>query len=315
MCRIPTPYPRLHKKPRRLSGGIYSPSNVIVRNTDQSCIMNPNAAPSTIISAEQREQFIRDGYVCVSGLISPEVVRATHDGLLDRLGISPAAPDTWEGKNMSTDPGAVALTEACRTPGIEAAAAELVGPGFLPGVTYSPFLAARGISPSVLHGFIPVMSFPKPGPPVFEVPTTGYHIDGMHAVTLWPDKFFLVVFVYLSDTAVHGGATTVRPGSHRQVFEHWRATGEKGDTTPPTLAYADPLPLAGKAGDVIFMHYLLVHSGSANHASHIRVGLNTAVMPDPERPYQRKMGSPQPHWTPLDWTLRADNLVGGNSKG
>ena len=74
----------------------------------------------------------------------------------------------------------------------------------------------------------------------------------------------------------------------------------------PNLPYAPPLPLEGHAGDVIFMHYLLVHSGSANHASHIRVGLNTAVMPDPEQSYVRKNGPPQPDWTPLDYTLRTD---------
>ena len=39
--------------------------------------------------------------------------------------------------------------------------------------------------------------------------------------------------------------------------------------------------MAGGAGDVIFMHYLTVHSGSANRSDRIRVGLNTAVMPDP----------------------------------
>lgn len=61
------------------------------------------------------------------------------------------------------------------------------------------------------------------------------------------------------------------------------------------------------------MHYLLVHSGSANHADRIRVGLNTAVMPDPAHPYQRRQGSPQPDWTPLDHTLRTDNLNGSLS--
>ena len=261
-----------------------------------------------IISPQQRAQFIQDGYVRVSGLIPTETVQATHAGLLERMGVSPGDPATWAGRAMSTDPNAIAFTEPCRTPAIEAAAVELVGSDFIPGVTYSPFLDSQGVSPAILHGFIPVLSFPKPGSPSFEPPTSGYHIDGMHAVTVWPEKFFLVVFAYLSDTADYGGATTVRPGSHRQVFEHWLATGDPGNTAPPDLPYADPVPLPGEAGDVIFMHYLLVHSGSANFADHIRVGLNTAVMPDPERLYQRKIGVPQTDWTPLDWTLRTDAL-------
>ena len=270
--------------------------------------MKTVTATEALISAEQREQFIRDGYVRVSGLIPGDVVSSTRTGLLERMGVEPDVPDTWAGRSMSTDPNAIAFTEACRTPLVEAAASELVGPDFIPGVTYSPFLDNQGVSPATLRGFIPVLSFPRPGPAAFEPPTTGYHIDGMHAVTVWPEKFFLVVFAYLSDTADFGGATTVRPGSHRQVFEHWLATGDKGNTTPPELDYAAPIPLPGKSGDVIFMHYLLVHSGSANHDTHIRVGLNTAVMPDPERPYQRKEGTPQPDWTPLDWSLRTDTL-------
>ncbi len=261
-----------------------------------------------ILSAEQREQFIRDGYVQVSGLLPSDVVQATCTALLDALCVQPDDPDTWEGKAFSHDPVALTCTEPCRTSGIEAVAAELIGPGFVPGLAYSPYLEAQGITPPDLRGFIPVLNFPSPGPPVFEPPTAGYHIDGMHAVTVWPGKFFLVVFAYLTDTAEYGGATTVRPGSHRQVFEHWLATGNPGNTTPPALAYADPVPLPGRAGDVIFMHYLLVHSGSANHSGHIRVGLNTAVMPDPERPYQPKRGVPQSDWTPLDWTLRTDTL-------
>ena len=260
--------------------------------------------PTQHISTEQREQFIQDGCVRVSGLIPANVVSSTQTGLLEHMGVKPDAPDTWTG--MSTD--AIAFTEACRIPMIEAVATELVGPDFIPGITYSPFLDSQGVSPATLRGFIPVLSFPRPGPAAFEPPTDGYHIDGMHAVTVWPKKFFLVVFAYLSDTAEYGGATTVRPGSHRQVFEHWLATADKGDTAPPMLDYTEPVPLPGKAGDVIFMHYLLVHSGSANHDSHIQVGLNTAVMPDPERPYQQKYGGPQPHRTPLDWSLRTDTL-------
>ena len=258
------------------------------------------------ISAEQREQFIRDGCVRVSGLIPADVVSSTRTGLLERMGVNPDDPNTWAG--MSTDPDAIAFTEVCRTPMIEAAATELVGPDFIPGVTYSPFLDSQGVMPATLRGFILVPSFPRPGPAAFEPPTSGYHIDGMHAVTVWPEKFFLVVFAYLSDIAEYGGATTVRPSSHRQVFEHWLTTGDQGNTAPPALDYTEPVPLPGKAGDVIFVHYLLVHSGSANHDSHIRVGLNTAVMPDPERLYQPKHGSPQSDWTPLDWSLRTDTL-------
>jgi Phytanoyl-CoA dioxygenase (PhyH) len=259
------------------------------------------------LSEEQTQQFTRDGYLVARGLLAPERVTTTRDELLAALGIDAQAPATWEGRTLSADPAIIALTELCRTEEVEAIAEQLVGPCFVRGLCHSPYLESQGVSPAIMPGYIPVLNFPTPGPRQFQRPR-GYHIDGMHLTTLWPDKHFLVVFAYLTDVAEYGGATTVLPGSHRQVFAHWVGLGHPGSTHPPDLEYADPVPLAGQAGDVIFMHYLTVHSGSTNHAEQIRVGLNTAVMPDPERPYRRKEGPPQPDWTPLDYTLRTDVL-------
>jgi hypothetical protein len=259
------------------------------------------------LTEAQTQQFIQDGYVVARGLLPPEIVASTHDALLTALDIDPHAPTTWEGRGISADPAVIALTDRCRTAAVEEIAAQLVGPSFLPGLCHSPYLESRGVTPAVIRGYIPVLRFPVPGPPLFEKPN-GYHVDGMHLTTLWPEKFFLVVFAYLTDVAEYGGATTVLPGSHRQVFEHWVRTGHPGSTHAPDLEYAAPVPLTGQAGDVIFLHYLTVHSGSANHGEQLRVGLNTAVMPDPVRPYQRKQGAPAPDWTPLDYTLRTDRL-------
>jgi Phytanoyl-CoA dioxygenase (PhyH) len=259
------------------------------------------------LSEEQTQQFIRDGYLIARGLLAPELVAATREALLAALGIDPGVPATWDGKALSADPAIIALTAGCRTEKVEAVAEQLVGPCFVRGLCHSPYLESRGVSPALMPGYIPVLNFPTPGPRQFQKPD-GFHIDGMHLTTLWPEKHFLVVFAYLTDVAPYGGATTVLPGSHRQVFAHWVRTGHPGSTQPPDLEYADPVPLPGQAGDVIFMHYLTVHSGSANHADQIRVGLNTAVMPDPARPYPPKQGAPGPDWTPLDYSLRTDIL-------
>ena len=164
------------------------------------------------------------------------------------------------------------------------------------------------MAPAVIKGYIPVLNFPRPGPRQFQKPA-GYHIDGMHLTTLWPEKHFLVVFAYLTDVAEYGGATAVLPGSHRQVFEHWVREGHPGSTHPPELEYADPVPLAGRAGDVLFLHYLMVHSGSANHSEQIRVGLNIGRDAGPEPALPGKTGAPGPDWTPLDYTLRTDTLT------
>lgn len=259
-----------------------------------------------MLNQEQKQQFIRDGYVIVRGLLAKPIVASARHDLLKAMEVDADAPETWAGKGLSSEPVALAVTERCRTDEVETVAEDLVGPHFLRGICHSPYLEAKGAPPRI-KGYIPVLNFPSPGPQEFQKPT-GYHIDGMHLTTLWPQWFSLVVFAYLTDVSAYGGATAIRPGSHRQVFEHWFRTDHPGSTHPPDLDFAEPVPMVGSAGDVIFMHYLTVHSGSANHSDRIRVGLNTAIMPDPAHPYQRRHGAPQPDWTPLDVTLRTDEL-------
>lgn len=264
------------------------------------------------LSTQQVDQFVRDGYTVARGLLPPSLVTTTRERLVPAMGVDPADPLTWPGRNLSTDAAVLAITAACRTAEVEAIAAQLVGPHFQRGLCHSPYLEQKGITPALIPGYIPVLSFPQSGPPRFQ-PPTNYHIDGMHLTTLWPDKHFLIIFAYLTDVVAYGGATTLLPGSHRQVFAHWVNSDRPDVSRPPDLPYAQPLPMTGEAGDVIFMHYLTVHSGSANFSPTIRVGLNSAIMPDPGQAYRRKSGPPRPDWTPLDHTLRTDNLTTRNT--
>lgn len=229
----------------------------------------------------QKDAFVADGFVRVAGLIPPETVAATRAALLESMGVREDAPDTWRGlpgivRDIPALRRQIAVADVCRTDALLEAAAELAGPIARDGC-YSPYLESLGEPPRLYEGFIPVVSWPVDGPPAFETPT-GWHIDGIHRVTLWPTDHALVPFVYLNDVAVHGGATVVRPGSHRQVFAHGLTTGWNGETLPD-LPYADPLPIPGDAGDVLFLHYLTVHSGSRNFDRRIRVGLNAAIRP------------------------------------
>lgn len=254
---------------------------------------------------EQIEQFVRDGFVLVSGLIPPEIVAATRDALLDER-----AQATESGSGASKDPARflrlMELSAPCRTDAMEATVEQLVGPRFLRGMTYSPFLETMGAEAKLYRGFIPVLRDPQPGPREFVAPAS-YHVDGIHRVTVWPESLYLVVFTYLTDVTAYGGATAVRPGSHRQVFDYWRAQDTPDTSVLPDLPYAAPIPVPGKAGDTIFMHYLMVHSGSTNQADVVRVGLNTSVVPDPAHPYRSRTGAPTSDWTPLDRTLRTDS--------
>jgi hypothetical protein len=271
--------------------------------------MKSNSNSSPMISTAQRKQFIEDGYVVVSGLIPDEVVTAARNVLWQAIDSDPNDPLTWRPEDSRKAYAYHQEMAICRTSAIEDAAEELVGPNFLRGVGYSPVLENKGENP-IFNGYIPVLNFPTPGPKEW-TPPQAFHIDGLHTSTLWPQKLFLIVLTYLSDTVVYGGATTIRPGSHRQIFTYWIESGEAptGDTALlPDITFRDPIPLPGRAGDVIFMHYLLAHAGSRNHSEQIRFALNTNILPDPNKPYQPRIGAPQTDWTPLDETLRTDDL-------
>ena len=259
------------------------------------------------LTEAQKQQFIEEGYVVVRGLLPPELVAETKSRLLASLAIVEDDPRTWAEKpSFPTDVNVIATTDAARTPEFEAVTEQLIGSNFRRGVCFSPFLEWNHL-PSDCAGYIPVLTYPAPGEK--RLVPGGFHIDGGKYVTTYPERYFLAAMAYLTDVAEYGGATAVRPGSHRQVFEKWLADDHAPDepfAIVPPLDFADPVAVVAEAGDVCFMHYLMVHSGSANHADTIRVGMNTAVQPDPKRPYRPKRGTPEAYWTPLDYTLRTD---------
>jgi len=266
---------------------------------------------SNILSDAQKEQFIRDGYVAVSGLIPEEIVAATCDAICNSLNISVIDAATWPTGDRAVPWDAAELTQDCRTEKMDDAAQELVGDVLMRQMCISSVLDMQG-KPPYIKGFIPVLAFPREGEKRYDAENhkDGFHVDGIHFVTLWPEKILLVALVYLTDTETYGGATVVRPGSHRQIFEHWAKLGQQptANETMADLEYSLPTAVPGKAGDVIFMHHLMVHSGSSNHDNHVRVAINANFTTDLAKPYEPKTGAPGEDWTPLDWTLRTDNL-------
>ncbi len=262
-----------------------------------------------LLTDAEKERFVREGYLIVRGLLPPELVDEIRENLCSSMGIDRDDPTTWTGKpSFPADLNVIATTNPGRTPAFEAVVEQLVGTDFLRGACFSPFLEWSSLPPQC-EGYIPVLNYPTPGERRFA--PGDFHIDGGKYITTYPGRYFLAVMAFLTDVGEYGGATAVRPGSHRQVFEKWLADEhlpEDPFAVVPDLNYADPVPVIAQAGDVCFMHYLMVHSGSANHADTIRFGMNTAVMPDPERAYRPKNGSPQSDWTPMDYTLRTDTL-------
>jgi hypothetical protein len=255
------------------------------------------------LSADQIHGFIHDGFVVARGLLPSDLVKETRERLLAAVAAEPEPGEVLWQSHLR------ALTWPCWTPEVLAVGEQLVGPHYRRGENYSPFLESKGEC-GYFTGYVPVLRYPKPGSKEFTPPTGGWHVDGYRGVSLYPELLFLVVFAYLSDVTEYGGATVVRPGSHRQLFEHWYRHGGVHDHVLPDLDWPEPVPVPGKAGDVIFMHYLMTHAGSTNHDDRIRVALNSAIEPDPAHPYVPKIGPPAADWTPMDYALRTDTLRG-----
>lgn len=267
-----------------------------------------------MLSQEQKDQFVRDGYVVVRGLIPDDIVRETRDNLMNDLGVVIDDPTTWKSKQETAAWmwGAGRFTHKVRSAAVEEVVEDLVGPRFLKKLSFHYGKETQGLD-ACEEGFIPVLTYPTPnanGHRGFVEPQ-GWHLDGMYGTSLLPGVLMMVAFVYLTDVAEDGGATTVKPGSHRQIFEYWTQNGidenSMGDYNE--LEFAPSVPIAGQAGDVVFFHYLMLHSGSDNFDKHIRVGLNTCVHQEVGRPYLPRKGAPDASWTPFDLTLRTDNIL------
>lgn len=216
---------------------------------------------------------------------------------------------SWERNRANGSRSATSIPRSCGAPGPSPKPAarppwntvveELVGP-HLPQISYHTGKELVGLA-APEKGFIPVLTHPNPGRASLGqefIEPQGWHVDGIKGTAILPEVLMLVVFAYLNDVPEYGGATVVKPGSHRQLFQHWKQRGEMTPIHDLQSAWAPSMPLPGRAGDVIFFHYLLVHSGSDNLTENIRVGLNTAVHQDPAHPYHLKSGPPDPTWTP-----------------
>ena len=106
------------------------------------------------------------------------------------------------------------------------------------------------------------------------------HIDGMYPPSpANPDgvlnNFTAVVGIQLSDMSRPGmGNLSVWPGSHRKAAAHLRDAGPQSLYMGiPKIDYGEPIQITANAGDMIIMHYLLVHGVTHNHAPHTRYAL------------------------------------------
>ncbi|WP_327067279.1 phytanoyl-CoA dioxygenase family protein [Kitasatospora sp. NBC_01250] len=244
---------------------------------------------TAILSDEQVERFVTDGYVHLPEAFPRELADECRAFLWRETGLDPADPAGW------TEPvvrlggyGGELFTRAATTPRLHGAFDQLVGAG--------RWVPRTGL------GTFPIR-FPHPG----EAGDTGWHLDGSftpegeqgHWLNLRSRGRALLMLFLFSDTGADDAPTRIKVGSHLDVPPFLEPLGERGTdlfslcTTMQEAGRLDapdrPLALAtGRAGDVYLCHPFLIHAAQDHHGTTPRFLAQPPLLPtgllDLERP-------------------------------
>jgi ectoine hydroxylase-related dioxygenase (phytanoyl-CoA dioxygenase family) len=195
---------------------------------------------ATSTSQDVARRLTDDGYVIVSGLMSPDDVAAARADLSRVLETTPTGRNPFEGRSTQR---VYALFAKTRT--FDAAAVHPLLLGVLGQVLGHYQLSAPvgirigpGEQAQILHRDDAIYPLPQGGPPVV-------------VNTMWP----------LDEFTSENGATRFIPGSHR-----WAPGRVPADTDPVATATMSP-------GQVLFYLGSLWHGGGANRTGRPRLGV------------------------------------------
>lgn len=222
----------------------------------------------SVLTAEQIEEFVRDGFVRVPEAFPRALAEECRDILWRETGLDPDDPAGWTRPVIRL--GGYAdrpFQEAATTDRLHGAFDQLVGPGRW--------------APRVGLGTFPVR-FPHPDDPG----DTGWHMDASYTKEgepgLWlnvrsRDRALLMLFLF-SDIDAETAPTRIKVGSHLDVPAFLRPAGDAGREMFALCAEMDragrldapdrPTALAtGRAGDVYLCHPFLIHAAQRNRGT------------------------------------------------
>ena len=223
--------------------------------------MNPIGKKHMGLSAADREQFIRDGFVKLENAFSAEIAADARAVLWRETGCDPQDPKTWTRPVIRVgDCAQEPFRQAANTPALHEAFDELVGAG-------------RWITRQSLGGF--PIRFPHPDDPG----DTGWHVDASFPPPVHTDSYFewrvnvwskgraLLMLFLFSDVGERDAPTRIRRGSHLEVARVLKPFGEDGLSSMELAKAMDPvtagMPEAlalGTAGTVYLCHPFLAHA-------------------------------------------------------
>lgn len=224
-----------------------------------------------MLTSEQIEQFIINGYVRVEQAFSRELADKCREILWADTGCDPADQSTWKKPVVwlgyyEREP----FVQAANTPKLHAAFDQLVGQG-----CWRP-------RPNL-------GSFPIRFPATKDTGDTGWHVDASFpGVDSEPNNFLswrvniysrgraLLMLFLFSDVGEQDGPTRIRSGSHIQVARILAPAREEGlayfdlGASLSATAICTEVTATGAAGTVYLCHPFLAHAAQINRGSQPR---------------------------------------------
>jgi hypothetical protein len=213
-----------------------------------------------VLSEQQVEAFVEQGFVHLPGAFGSDVAARCREILWRMAGLDPDDPATWTQPVVRLDgSGAPPFGEAANTPALHEAFDQLVGPG--------RWVPRYGL------GTFP-LRFPHPEDPG----DAGWHMEGSYAVEgeTWPwlnlrsrGRALLMLFLF-TEIGEDDAPTRIKAGSHLDVPPFLAPAGDEGMSMLALCRRMDqagrldapdrPLALAtGEPGDVYLCHPFVIH--------------------------------------------------------
>jgi Phytanoyl-CoA dioxygenase (PhyH) len=194
------------------------------------------------------------GYVVLHDAVPPENCAAAEDAIWSFLEMDRGDPETWYFG---------AHGHSIRVP-----------------LLHHPAFWANRNAPRVRRAFAQLWNredlwvtvdqagFNPPERPGWKFPGPHLHWDTSLAT---PIPFGLQGILYLTDVAANQGAFTCVPGFHRRIESWLSELPPDADPRRADLSSLGPVPIAGRAGDLVIWRDTLPHGSSPNRASRPRI--------------------------------------------
>lgn len=251
------------------------------------------------LTPDQLEQFDRDGYLVVQGLIDPVEVLdpliTEYAQVLDRLATSlhrvgrinetyaelPFSDRFIRIEQETNETNAQFFDFSLPQGGITRETPMWCGPAVFAALTHPPLLDAveSVIGPEIFSNPVQHIRIKSPERLGARDPVTGrtkmgatnWHQDNAVVLPVADETDMLTVWFSLEDARVEHGCLQVIPGSHRTGLLTHCPAGPGGLEIPERVASRDSaVALPMRRGDALFLHKRTVHASLSNVSDRIR---------------------------------------------